>query len=134
MANGNERSFASLISDLTRETTILVRDEVQLAKAEIGEKVDQVRNGLTSLLAGGIIVFAGVLVLLWAVVAVVAELIAPWTTQAWVAPLIVGLIVSLIGLAVLKKGRSSLEAENLRPERTRRQLRRDREFAKEQMR
>jgi xanthine/uracil permease len=122
------RSIMSLISDLARETTTLVRDEVQLAKAEVSEKVDQVGDGITSLLSGGIIVFSGVLVLLYAVVVVVADLISGWTTEPWVAPLIVGLVVSLIGLGVLAKGRNNLKASHLRPQRTQESLQRNRDF------
>lgn len=122
------RSILSLISDLARETTTLVRDEVQLAKTEVSEKVDQVGDGITSLISGGIIVFAGVLVLLYAVVIVVADLISGWTTEPWVSPLIVGLIVSLIGLGVLARGRSNLRASHLKPERTQESLQRNRDF------
>ncbi len=37
-----------LIADLTRETTVLVLDEVHLARAELPEKVDQATNGIAS--------------------------------------------------------------------------------------
>ena len=127
------RSVMSLISDLARETTTLVRDEVQLAKSEVSDKVDQVGDAITSLISGGIVIFSGVLVLLYAVVVVVAELIAPWTTEPWVAPLVVGLVVSLIGLGMLKHGRSNLKASHLRPERTEGSLRRNRDFMRGQM-
>lgn len=127
------RSLMSLLSDLARETTTLVRDEVQLAKTEVSEKVDQVGDGITSLLSGGLIVFSGLLVLLYAVVVVVAELISGWTTEPWVAPLIVGLVVSLIGLGLLARGRTNLKLHHLSPERTKASLQRNRDFMRGHM-
>ncbi len=51
MAN-SDKSLASLIADLSRETSTLVRDEVQLAKAEMSQKVDQVTNHIISIISG----------------------------------------------------------------------------------
>lgn len=131
MANG-DKSITTLFSDLARETSDLVRQEVKLAKLELSEKITQVNAGITSLITGGIVVFAGLLVLLQAVVIGVAQLLEPYTDQAWVAPLIVGLVVALIGLAVLQRGRHDLEPRSLAPRRTADSLRRDGEMVRGQ--
>lgn len=123
-----EKSLAGLLADLSRETTTLIRDEVQIAKAEMNRKVDQATSAALAMLMGGLVVFAGLLVLLWAATAALAQLIAPWTQQPWVAPLIVGVIVAVAGYATLSRGRRRLSLEGLKPKTTLRSLRRDREM------
>jgi hypothetical protein len=46
----------------------------------------------------------------------------------------VGLVVSLVGAGLLIKGRNDLKAQNLKPEKTIRSVRRDIDFTKEQFR
>lgn len=128
-----DRSLPSLISDLTQETYTLVRKEVALAKAEMSEKVSQLTTGIAALAIGGAVAFAGILVLLDALVAKLTEVLPP-DNAAWLAPLIVGGVVAVIGIILLLKGRSNLEAQNLVPRRTLDSLQRDKEFAKEQVR
>lgn len=124
-------SVGTLLRELSDESTTLVRKEVELAKAEISQKVSQVGTGLTSLAIGGFIAFAGFLVLLDAAVVALAEAFP--ASQDWLAPLIVGAVVAIIGWMVLAKGRSNLKTANLTPHRTAESLRRDKEFAKEQL-
>lgn len=126
-----ERSVSELVSNLTNEASALIRNEVELAKAEISQKVSQVGSGVTSIAAGGAILYAGFLVLLAALVAAIHE--AFGLERAWISPLIVGLVVALIGGIMLMRGRSNLKAKNLKPKRVIATLRRDREFAREQL-
>ena len=132
-SNKEDRSFGSLFTELTQETTTLVQQEVALAKAEMSEKISQVGSGLATLIIGGFILFAGILKLLDAVIFGIAELLPPDLTP-WLAALIVGGIVAIIGAVMLQKGRSNLKSGNLVPQRTAESLRRDKEFAKEQIR
>jgi hypothetical protein len=128
-----DRSFGSLFAELTQETTTLVQQEVALAKAEMSEKISQVGSGLATLIIGGFILFAGLLKLLDAAIYGIAELL-PSDLSPWLAALVVGVIVAIIGAVMLQKGRSNLKAGNLTPRRTAESLRRDKEFAKEQVR
>ncbi len=131
-SNKEDRSFGSLFTELTQETTTLVQQEVALAKAEMSEKISQVGSGLATLIIGGFILFAGLLKLLDAVIFGIAELLPPDLTP-WLAALIVGGIVAIIGAVMLQKGRSNLKSGNLVPQRTAESLRRDKEFVKEQV-
>jgi hypothetical protein len=128
-----DRSFGSLFTELTQETTTLVQQEVALAKAEMSEKISQVGSGLATLIIGGFILFAGLLKLLDAAIFGIAELLPPDLTP-WLAALIVGVVVAIIGAVMLQKGRSNLKSGNLAPRRTAASLRRDKEFAEEQIR
>ncbi len=124
------RSLMSLFSDLWRETRTLVHQEAELAKAEISEKVSQVTTGAGEIAAGGAILFAGFIVLLFAAVGAL-ELMLATEHSMWLAPLIVGLVVMIVGYIVLSRGRKQISAESLTPERTLDSLQRDARLAKE---
>ena len=123
------RSLIGLFSDLFRETSTLVHEEAELAKAEISEKVSQLGSGVAAIAAGGAILFAGFIVLLFAAVNALAMFLPP-EHAAWLAPLIVGLLVMIVGYIALSKGRKEMKAESLKPSRTMESLRRDTELVK----
>jgi hypothetical protein len=129
----DERSLGTLVADLTRESTTLVQQEVALARAEVSEKVSQVGTALASLIIGGLVLFAGLLKLLDAAIYGIGEMFPP-DLGPWLAALIVGAIVAIIGMVMLQKGRRNLKPEHLAPQRTVDSLKRDTEFAKEQVR
>jgi hypothetical protein len=124
------RSLISLFSDLWRETSALVHDEAELAKAEISEKVSQVGSGAVEMAVGGLIVFAGFIVLLFAAVNGLAMILPPEHAQ-WLAPLIVGLAVMMMGFVALAHGKHEMSAESLTPHRSIDSLRRDGQLVKE---
>ena len=124
------RSLLGLFSDLWRETTTLVHEEAELAKAELSEKVSQVTTGAGEIAAGGAILFAGFIVLLFAAVGAL-ELMLPTEHSIWIAPLIVGLVVMIIGYIALSRGKKQMQAESLAPQRTLESLKRDARLAKE---
>jgi hypothetical protein len=124
------RTLLGLFSDLWRETTTLVHEEAELAKAELSEKVSQVTTGAGEIAAGGAILFAGFIVLLFAAVGAL-ELMLPTEHSIWLAPLIVGLVVMIIGYIALSRGKKQMQAESLAPRRTMESLKRDARLAKE---
>ena len=127
------RSLVGLFSDLWRETNTLVHNEAELIKAEISEKVSQITTGAAAVAVGGAIAFAGFIVLLFAAVGAL-QLMMQTEHDIWLAPLIVGLVVTIIGYIALAKGRSQMTAENLKPERSMESLRRDAQLVKEHAR
>jgi hypothetical protein len=129
----DDRSLGTLVADLTRESTTLVQQEVALARAEVSEKVSQVGTALASLIIGGLVLFAGLLKLLDAAIYGIGEMFPP-DLGPWLAALIVGAIVAIIGMVMLQKGRRNLKPEHLAPQRTVDSLKRDKKFAKEQVR
>ena len=134
-AHGTGRSTGQLLSDLSRDTTTLVQQEVALAKAELNQKITQVGLGIGSLVFGGAVLFAGLIVLLAAAVIGLNEVMEPLSNNyPWLSPLIIGVVVLLIGLALVAKGRSNLKTANLAPRRTINTLHDDKEFVKEQAR
>jgi hypothetical protein len=125
-----DRSLIGLFSDLWRETSTLVHEEAELAKAEISEKLSQAGTGIAGIAAGGAVLFAGFIVLLFAVVNAL-ELVLNTEHAVWIAPLVVGAIVMIAGYIALAKGRRQLKAENLTPTRTVRSMRQDAQLVKE---
>jgi hypothetical protein len=131
--DGND-SLSSLFTSLTREVSNLIRQEVALARAEVSEKIGQIEVGAGSLAAGGMIILVGLFFLAEALVFGVAALLQLWTSAvvaAWLAPLLVGLVIVIVGWVLLAKGRSSLKARSLMPRRTVESLRRDEELVEE---
>ena len=125
----DERSLGDLFSELSRETTTLVRQEVQLAKAELTQSATEAARGIGMLVAGGAVAYAGLFFLLLAIVFGLIE--AGW--DAWLSALVVGLVVVAIGAVLVLRARESLKPANLAPRRTLETLKEDQEWAKEQI-
>jgi glycerol uptake facilitator-like aquaporin len=124
------RSLIALFSDLFRETSTLVHQEAELAKAEISEKVSEVGKGIAALAIGGAILIAGFLLLLFAAANGLAMML-PEEHANWLAPLIVGLAVMVLGFIALGIGKHELSGTNLTPSRTMDSLRQDGQLVKE---
>ena len=125
----DERSLGDLFSDLSRETTTLVRQEVQLAKAELTQSATEAARGIGMLVAGGAVAYAGLLFLLLAIVFGLIEV--GW--DPWVSALVVGLVVVAIGAILVLRARESLKPANLAPQKTVETLKEDAAWAKEQI-
>lgn len=129
----NEKSLATLFSDLTRDTVELVRQEIALARAELSQKIGTAQGAIASMAIGAAVILAGLFLLLQAVVHGLALLLPP-ELAPWLAPLIVGAVVAAIGWGMLKAGRSRLDPDNLVPHRTMDSLRRDKAVVQEKTR
>lgn len=125
-----DRSLGELFSELTRETSTLVRQEVALAKTELTQKAASVGKDLGFLAAGGAVAYAGFLALIAAVIYFLVE-VARW--PLWVSAGIVGLLVAAIGGFLVWKGLQALKEEDLAPRQTLRTLQEDAEWAKQQV-
>jgi xanthine/uracil permease len=125
----DERSLGDLFSALSRETTTLVRQEVQLAKAELTQSATEAARGIGMLVAGGAVAYAGLFFLLLAIVFGLVD--AGW--DAWLSALVVGLVVVAIGAVLVLRARESLKPANLAPQKTVETLKEDAAWAKEQI-
>ena len=127
-----EQSIGGLLSHLTSQVSALVRKEMELARAEAGEAVSSAIGGAAMLAVGGLVAFAGLLVLLDAAVLGLAALLPG--SPLWVPALIVAAIVLGVGVVMLLAGRSRLKTRNLMPTRTVSSVKQDVQLAKEQIR
>jgi len=80
--NANDRSIGELFAELAKETGTLVRQEVALARTEMTQKAAEVGRNVGFLAVGGLIVYAGLLAILAAVVIGLASLGLPWWLSA----------------------------------------------------
>ena len=123
-----EKSLSGLLSDLASETTTLVRKEIELAKAEMSQKVGEAVTGVVALAGGALVAFAGLIYLLLAAVYGLTRVIPDWA-----AALAVGGGVLIVGLIMVLLGKSKLSAANLQPKRTLDTLQEDKRWAKSQL-
>jgi hypothetical protein len=118
----DQRTVGDLVRLLRDDSMRLLRKEVELARVEMGEKISRIGRNVAYLAIGGVIVFAGVLFVLlaatWLVAIGLMEAGLTLLAVGWLAPLIVGLIVGMIGYAFLQKAISTLKHESAVPERT----------------
>ncbi len=119
-------SLGELVGGLAGDVQDLVRGEIALARSEFEQKIGRVSNAAIWLLGGGLLAFAGLVVLLQGV-AVLLALAMP----AWLAFLLVGILVVVIGGALAKSGLGLLTAESLAPDRTAANLQKDAHMVKE---
>ncbi|MBE0402448.1 hypothetical protein CZ787_08310 [Halomonas citrativorans] len=123
-------SVGSLLATVMQEITSLVRNEAELAKAEVSEKTHQAMISLAAIAVAGVVLLGGFLTLLAALVFMLNEVLPPDMTP-WLSAIIVGVVVSVIGIVMLKSGLAKLQARNLVPDRTLHSLKTDRELARE---
>jgi hypothetical protein len=126
-ANPDNRSTPELFSDMLSQFAKLVRNEIQLARAEIGVKAKQVMVGSGLLVAAMLFVIPTLVLVLMAF----ASLLMEMGLRASAAHLLAGATGLLIALILGWTGISRLKADNLIPNRTLNQLQRDAAAAKE---
>lgn len=124
-----ERSLGDLFSELTRETSTLVRKEIELAKTEMTDKATKAGKNVASLAIGGAVAYAGALAIIAGVILLLGNAI-----PLWVSALIVGLVVAGIGYFLIQKGLTALKNLDMVPRQTIETLKEDKEWAKDQIR
>jgi Putative Actinobacterial Holin-X, holin superfamily III len=125
-----ERSFGDLFGSLTSQLGQLIHKEVELARTEL--TANAVRTGRNAALvgAGAAIGYAGFLAVVVAAIALLAEVGLP----GWLAALLVGLVLLVIAVVLVQRGRAQLSSGSIAPDRTIKTLRDDADWAKEQTR
>lgn len=127
--NRDDRTLGDLFGDLTKETSVLVRQEVALAKAELTQKAGRVGRDIGFLAVGGLVLYAGLLAIIAALIIILGTLGLPW----WLSALLVGLVVVAIGGFLVQRGLQALKKEDLTPKQTIQTIKEDAEWVKEQV-
>jgi hypothetical protein len=129
------RPITDLLGGLVSDISGLFRKEIELAKAEAGEKVDEMVGASRNLAIGGVLAIGAVGVFLTAVVTGLAWLlIAVGMSEAaagFVAPLAVALVFGGIAWMMIQKGMSDMRATKLNMKRTTRSVVQDAQVVKE---
>jgi uncharacterized membrane protein YqjE len=127
-ADSRGRSAGDLVKQLLGDVTVLFRKELALAASEISQSVEQTKHGAQSMITGGAVLYAGILFLLAAVTLWLATMM-----DAWLAALIVGAAVTLIGAILVSAGKKRMSASSLAPDRTMASLQKDKQAVQRQM-
>jgi hypothetical protein len=132
-----DRSLGQILRDLRDETSALLRQEVDLAKTEMSEKISRAGQNLGSVAVGGAVTFAGALTLLAALTLALISLFSQLMSRdvaMWLAPLLVGGILAAVGYSLVKKALQALKQEGIAPKRTTQSLKENKEWLTSKMR
>jgi len=130
MAEGrDDRSLGDLFADLASQTGTLVRQELRQAGAEMGQRATGVGKDIGVLAAGAVVLHAGFLAVVAAIIIGLADLGLSW----WVAALLVGLVLAGVGYVLVGRARSAITRADVLPRHTMEQVREDQEWAKDQI-
>ena len=124
-----DRSIGELFGQLTQDMTLLVRQEIQLARVEMSDKISKVTTNVISVAAGGFVAYLGGLALVAALILAIRDLA---NISLAVSALIVGAVLAIIGYVMLQRGMKELKRVDLSPRRTVETLKDDVQWAKEQ--
>jgi hypothetical protein len=125
----DDRSLGELFSELARDTSTLVRHEVQLAKTEMSQKASRVGKDVGFLAAGGAVAYAGLLAVLAGIIVLLGQVI-----PMWLSALLVGVVVAGVGYFLVRRGLDALKREDPAPRQTIETLKEDQQWAKDQTR
>jgi hypothetical protein len=107
------RSIGQLVSDLLRQASDLLQEELALARTEMSGKLPVAGRSVGMIAGGGALAYAGVLSIIAAAI-IALHNVLPW----WASALLVGVIVLLISYALIQMGMQNLKQTSLVPRRT----------------
>jgi hypothetical protein len=114
--------LGGLFRELSQSVKAFIREELQLAKSEMSEKVSCYGRNATSVAIGGAVAYAGLIVLLGGVGILVGWAFRHTHLDPALANVIglggVGLVVVLVGAALVLKGIKAFSSNSLAPQRT----------------
>jgi putative superfamily III holin-X len=125
----DQRSLGELFGDLSRQMSALIRQEIELARAEITGKATGAARDVGLMGAGIALLYAGLLALMGAVVLFLAD----QGVTPWVGALTVAVVVAVVGGLLVMSSRQALASRDMAPNRTVETLKDDAEWAKERI-
>ncbi len=129
------RPITDLLGGLVSDISGLFRKEIELAKAESGEKVDEVMGSSRNLAIGGVLAIGAVGVFLTALVTGLGALLIALgmsaTLSAFVSALVVAGVVGGIAWSFVQKGIAEIRANKFNMKRTTRSVAQDAQVVKE---
>ena len=118
--------LGEVVGNLATDLQDLVRGEVRLARAELDQKLNSLVLAGIWLVGGALVAFAGLVVLLQALAFLLAKVM-----PVWVAFLIVGALIVIVGGLLARSGLAMLSLKGLTPNRTMANLQKDANLVKE---
>ena len=106
-----DRSLGALFSDLSQQTADLVRQEMRLAKAELGDKLANAGRHAMLIGAGAAFGLAAVV----ALAAAIALLLIEVGILPWLAAVLTALVMGVAAFALAQSGISALKNQSIAP-------------------
>ena len=128
MIPNEERPLGELFRELANQTGTLVRQEVSLARVEMSEKIDMAAKQASVVAGGGVLFLLASIALVTALIAGVGLLV-----PLWIAALGTGIVASLAGYLLVKKGMAGLRSIDPAPSKTIRTLQEDKLWLKREL-
>ena len=123
-----QRGLGELFHDLSDETKRLIRQEVELAKTEVTEKVTFAAKNASMIGAGALVAYTGVQILLAALIIGIGHAIG-----FGFAALIVGVVVFAVGGIVAYTGINHFKSTSIAPKQTATQIQETKQWLARQM-
>jgi Fe2+ transport system protein B len=108
----SDRSVGELVLDVSERVSLLVREEIELAKAEVTEKITQLLKGSVVGVAAGVFVLCALFMLMFAFGWLINDLLGV-TTAIWagflieaILFLVIAAIAGLVAKKLVEKGSS----------------------------
>ena len=132
-ARADDRSIGDLFSELTTETTTLIKQEIRLVKAEATQEAKEAGAAIGAAVAGGALAYTGLIALVIGLGWGLGKLLDEDLDMIWLGLLIVGAVVALIGYVMLNKGLDKIKALSSHPlDTTTQSLKEDKQWIKQQ--
>lgn len=125
-----ERSLGELFSDLSQQTSELIRQEVRLAKVELADKMSDV--GRHAAMIGASVAFA--LVAVMAVAAAIGLLLVKFGVDPWLAAVITAVLMAATAFVLAQSGIANLRKKSIAPVETMHSLKETTQWLKNETR
>ena len=122
------RSLGELFGDLGRNTSNLVRQEVQLAKTELVQKAMTLAKGAVFFVVAGVFAFVGFEALVACAILALSNVLSAWLAALIVAGALLVLAGILVMLAI-----GAIKKEGVAPTETIESLQKNAQWAKEEI-
>lgn len=127
--NAERKPISGLFADLTDAVSRLVRQELELVRAETSEKASAATIGLIGIIGGMLVALTSLLVLVQALVVTLADYMPDE-----IAALVVGIGLAIIAFIMIRVGQSRLDLKTLALPKTTTSLKRDKDLVMETVR
>ena len=109
-----ERSLGELFSDLSQKTSLLIRQEVQLAKTELAQKATQASRGSAMVGVGGAVAHAALFTLIASAVLLLVQL----GLDAWAAAGLTAVVLAGVSYVLVRSGLQAIRPMAMAPTET----------------
>ncbi len=136
-ADGSVPSLGTLFKELSDDSTRLLRQEIELAKAEMSEKLDVYKAGMAKLAIGGALMMGALFGLLITINHGLTALLDQFMDLGiayWLSPLIITVIIALVGRSMVAAAREAMSREGITPRKTMETVKEEKQWIQEKVR